>query len=313
MGILDDAIREHLELKRQHGAGGEDLRRIEDEAFGPAGEEDFAPSAGAVAMPDEAAEAPTQFLQTEPPPPSEAPADGDEDQAGEQDAMEHRVIEEVPERQDEPKPQEDPEPAPSPEPDREARPLTEATERRAISEQPTELYDVAAELSAGAESPSSEELYEAEAGEPRLAPPEPVGGELEVTETAEEKAAKDAEEGGDQSDMGAEAELALADEEDFFDEQSLSDELDQALDAPDLSMPEATPPPASAPPAPDPEGAPDPERVPDSDRPQEREPLYDQGEEEDVLEETPDFLQDTPEHDRLWFEQKPPKDFDFDD
>jgi hypothetical protein len=34
--------------------------------------------------------------------------------------------------------------------------------------------------------------------------------------------------------------------------------------------------------------------------------------EDDVLEETPDFLQETPEHDRLWFEQKPPKDFDFD-
>ena len=33
---------------------------------------------------------------------------------------------------------------------------------------------------------------------------------------------------------------------------------------------------------------------------------------EDVLEDTPDFLQETPEHDRLWFEQKPPRDFDFD-
>jgi len=32
---------------------------------------------------------------------------------------------------------------------------------------------------------------------------------------------------------------------------------------------------------------------------------------DDVLEETPEFLQETPEHDRLWFEQKPPKDFDF--
>jgi hypothetical protein len=32
---------------------------------------------------------------------------------------------------------------------------------------------------------------------------------------------------------------------------------------------------------------------------------------DDELEETPDFLQETPEHDRLWFEQKPPKDFDF--
>jgi hypothetical protein len=40
-------------------------------------------------------------------------------------------------------------------------------------------------------------------------------------------------------------------------------------------------------------------------------PAAESGEEEDVLEETPDFLQETPEHDRLWFEQKPPKDFDF--
>jgi hypothetical protein len=32
---------------------------------------------------------------------------------------------------------------------------------------------------------------------------------------------------------------------------------------------------------------------------------------EDVLEETPEFLQETPDHDRLWFEQRPPKDFDF--
>jgi hypothetical protein len=33
---------------------------------------------------------------------------------------------------------------------------------------------------------------------------------------------------------------------------------------------------------------------------------------EDVLEETPDFLRETPEQDRLWFEQRPPRDFDFD-
>lgn len=35
-------------------------------------------------------------------------------------------------------------------------------------------------------------------------------------------------------------------------------------------------------------------------------------ESDDVLEETPEFLQDTPDHDRLWFEQRPPRDFDFD-
>ena len=38
----------------------------------------------------------------------------------------------------------------------------------------------------------------------------------------------------------------------------------------------------------------------------------DDGDDDDVLEETPEFLQDTPDHDRLWFEQRPPRDFDFD-
>jgi hypothetical protein len=37
-----------------------------------------------------------------------------------------------------------------------------------------------------------------------------------------------------------------------------------------------------------------------------------EGKREEMLEETPEFLQDTPEHDRLWFEQRPPRDFDFD-
>lgn len=31
----------------------------------------------------------------------------------------------------------------------------------------------------------------------------------------------------------------------------------------------------------------------------------------DELEGTPEFLEETPEHDRLWFERKPPRDFDF--
>src|SRR5215210_4374205 len=36
MGILDDAIREHLELKRQHGVPADELQRQEEEALGPA-------------------------------------------------------------------------------------------------------------------------------------------------------------------------------------------------------------------------------------------------------------------------------------
>jgi hypothetical protein len=36
MGLLDDAIRQHLELKRQHGASEEEVQRQEEEALGPA-------------------------------------------------------------------------------------------------------------------------------------------------------------------------------------------------------------------------------------------------------------------------------------
>ena len=42
----------------------------------------------------------------------------------------------------------------------------------------------------------------------------------------------------------------------------------------------------------------------------ELEPEEEEG--DDVLESTPEFLQDAPDHDRLWFEQRPPRDFDFD-
>jgi len=83
-------------------------------------------------------------------------------------------------------------------------------------------------------------------------------------------------------------------------------------------------------PAPEPEPGPLPEPEPERDIPLDRAtvesapppleeaeeleepPAPPQDGEEDVLEETPDFLQETPEHDRLWFEQKPPRDFDLD-
>jgi hypothetical protein len=60
----------------------------------------------------------------------------------------------------------------------------------------------------------------------------------------------------------------------------------------------AEPPPAAHEPPPD-----EPEIVPADDEP----------EGEELLEETPDFLEETPEHDRLWFEQRPPRDFNFDE
>ena len=44
MGVLDDAIRQHIELQRAHGASEEELRRKEQEALGPARRESTQPA-----------------------------------------------------------------------------------------------------------------------------------------------------------------------------------------------------------------------------------------------------------------------------
>src|SRR3954454_21796661 len=55
MGLLDDAIREHLELKRQHGGDPGEIERQEHEALGGSGRrEDDEPAATAASL--EAAE-----------------------------------------------------------------------------------------------------------------------------------------------------------------------------------------------------------------------------------------------------------------
>ena len=184
MGLLDDAIREHLDLKRKHGAGEDDLRRQEVEALGPA-RRDFNADSARTAEPDAAEAAPEAA-----PEPVAEPAGWLDDEPG-------------------------------------AAP-----------------FDAAAEPVA-------------EVAEPELAEPE-----LEPTRAQ------------------------------------------QPLPAPDPAAAAEPPPPA-------------PERR-ESDTPTQGFPAVGRDDEpppegeEDVLEETPDFLQDTPEHDRLWFEQKPPRDFDFD-
>src|SRR5215203_6500712 len=67
MSILDDAIREHLELKRAHGADEAEVKKLEDEAFGPPGRPE---------EPDPFAEAPTEFLTTPETPEAEAAEEG---------------------------------------------------------------------------------------------------------------------------------------------------------------------------------------------------------------------------------------------
>ncbi|MCW3013894.1 MAG: hypothetical protein JWO02_986 [Solirubrobacterales bacterium] len=206
MGLLDDAIREHLELKRLHGADASEVARQEHEALGPVRREDIAiPGPGAAVAPEPepepiAYEQPPAFEEPAPVPPAAAagPDAGQSTVAFSLDDL-HAA-----------------EPAPSGEPTQ-AQPSVEPV--------------------AEASSPATEPVPEADPGS---AAPVPT--------------------------------------------QELS------WDAP----PPAPPSPA------------EPETVAPDIVPADEEPG-----EHDELEETPEFLQETPEHDRLWFEQKPPRDFDF--
>ena len=94
--------------------------------------------------------------------------------------------------------------------------------------------------------------------------------------------------------------------------------VDEDEDEPEPSMPAGEPEAPVAPPAPAPEDrasvldAGDVADVQPAPPPEPELAIGDEPEAgEDVLEETPEFLQETPEHDRLWFEQKPPRDFEF--
>ncbi|HSK49239.1 MAG TPA: hypothetical protein VK889_01960 [Solirubrobacterales bacterium] len=323
MSILDDAIREHLELKRQHGAPDDELKKLEDEAFGPP------------ARPDEPgdplAEAPTEFMTTPDSLPAESAAFAAEEPATEIAEPEGRRVPDIADLQEAPPapaPAEDapvdaeleppaeephpameheaiPEPPPAP-PEPEASHTTE--ERHAIAEQPTEMFDVEGELAgdtaaseeppvADSPAPSDEELVDSELEEPRLTGDAPPADAFAPPSPPAEPAPAP----------------AFDDEDDFFDEQRLSDELDQALEAP---QPAAAPAPA------------EPEATEEHPLPPVEEPVSEEHEQpsaehsvfepqeeghEDVLEDTPDFLEEAPEDDQLWFEQKPPKDFDFDD
>jgi hypothetical protein len=318
MSILDDAIREHLELKRAHGADEAELKRLEDEAFGLPGRPE---------EPDPFAEAPTEFMTAEtgegaeattdeaggrriniadlqePPPPEAArPAEVDDEQeaprveATEATEAIEPAAEEVPIV-----PAEDAVQAAAP---AEEPPIAEeaedapVAEREAIAEQPTELFDVEAELgtedapATEAASPSDEEIVAAELNEPKLAPADPPT-EIHATRTSAPDEPLPEEE----------------EDEEFWGEQRLSDELDKALEAPiadeaPLTDEEELPTPSAVP------------SLPADDPVDDEEPRADFDPDtghEDVLEDTPEFLEDAPEDDELWFEQRPPKDFDFDD
>ena len=291
MGILDDAIREHLELIRRRGAADSKVRRLEDEAFGPPtrpGEADFPESEEARASAnggsaeggepyEEAAahEDVTTLLpaeearEAEPEPEPERPGTGLEEPTG------AHVTADVDEGEGEPVLGEEREAASEierAEPAAEEHPVVEEPQAEIAAEPPeqgpgeeaTALYDqgrdereemdldLSPEDERAPEEPPSEEHPEPEGAMP-LEPP------IESLDTVEHPFPDE-----------------ITESEEPHEETARSDEH------------EAEP------------GEPAPESEPqDSDQ------------DEDVLADTPDFLKDQPEDDELWFEQGEPKDFDF--
>jgi hypothetical protein len=88
MGILDDAIKEHLELKRKHGVPEDELQRQEEEALGPARRdvaqqhEEAEPAAGRTATAE--ADGPEATVEADEP---AEPAESDEPSASEETAL----------------------------------------------------------------------------------------------------------------------------------------------------------------------------------------------------------------------------------
>lgn len=289
MGILDDAIREHLELKRQHGAENDDLERLENEAFGPAtrpGDPEFAE------QPSETGESDSVAVQE--PEAVEPPADGSEGSSDEPDIPgwlgagedETRII---------------PPPATPAEEARIDHPELGQTADHPAPVVPEEEEPFAAEPEPIAEAPVTSIPTE-EPG-PEVAEPEVPEAELAEPESGEPP-------------ESPERAIFAADDIDFGDLDLDLDEEEAAGDAPLPTEPAAEPPLPDTPFEEDDETAdelgendsslaPGPGAV--------SPPAEGEGDEEDLLEETPDFLQDAPEGERLWFEQGAPKDFDFDD
>jgi hypothetical protein len=279
MGILDDAIREHLELIRQHGAADSEVQRLEDEAFGPPtrpDEADFPESEEAMgsgngvaleeAPPEDAAahEDVTTLLPAEEPvePLAEAPGTGLEEPTGAHVTGDVDDIEGEPvlgEPDDEPVAEIVQEEPPAEEHPIVEEALPDAGEPGAAGEDMDIDLDLTLEDQPAAEEAPSEEhpAHEPEGAMP-LEPP------IESLDTVEHPFPEE-----------------ITESEEPHEETAPSDEH-TAL-----------------------EGEPEPVE------PDEGEEGLDEEGGEDVLADTPEFLKDQPEDDELWFEQGEPKDFDF--
>ena len=281
MGILDEAIREHLELKRQHGAEGDELKRLEDEAFGPPsrpGEPDFPqaePSRPQQVEVAAGAEPPTTVIEAEetaarPEPAPQAEREPTLNGSVEPGAEEHPVLGDE---------------AVSP-----ATPFDHTLEDdldlgdidlggpadTAVSPPPPPGEPAAPESPVEEPPPSAAGPAPAPPAEPAAAPaPAPAPPE-------------------DQPEPPIES---LDTVEHPFEPGLSEEELESEELPPDEPPSEELARPAEESPTGEPTASEEGEA---------------ESGEEDVLADTPDFLRDAPEDDELWFEQGEPKDFDFD-
>lgn len=317
MGILDEAIREHLELKRQHGADESEVEGLEAEAFGPADRPDATDSADQEAM--------TQVI---------SPGSALTAPAGEGDQLD-KVFEAA--REEGAEAEEEPSFKEHKLPDQGA-----AEEEAGGAETVTsDIPEPQAEAAGEAPDPGpvqAETAADPVAEAPGLAP-DAGGREAESGDDAGDALERERQHLAGQPTEHYDVDAAIAEEDeiDLLSESSLSDELDRALEGPGDETP-----PAAPEPEPDPEhesepetaAAPEPEEEASAGSPEDagepddspdvvtgevvEEEQHDLADSEffdqdDPLEGTPDFLEETPEHDRLWFEQKEPNDFDFGD
>jgi hypothetical protein len=181
------------------------------------------------------------------------------------------------------------------------------------------LYDFEADSFADTAEPAPAESVPAAAPEPpEPAPEAPV--EEELAEDADADATADAGDEDAFADLGPADSVPIPAEVDDFEEFAepegdpgpgavTADTSErEALDATEqYPVPEQEPPPfepaSTTDPEPGSEAADEPIRAPADDEA-----------DEDLLEETPDFLEEKEGEDEdLWFERRPPKDFDFDD
>ena len=242
MGLLDEAIREHLDLKRRSGGDPAEIERLEREALGPVRRDPTGAAPTATAYED---------------PPTEYLSQYDDERAG-ADVPRAEIVSSAPEPQ--PKRRgflhrrsaapSNPDPAPP------------ESEHSSLESEP---YDPIVQ------PPAAPRDHDDEPEPTHL----PTAGEKEASA---DDSASDAVSPLDQPTVEHQV-VHDPDEVEDHDEDDRPADADHPTDAEDRST----------------------EAKPDAS-----------GQDEDVLEETPEFLQDTPEHDRLWFEQRPPKDFDFD-